>query len=293
MNPNFTEYSASDYRAIARRALTGFWGVALGVTLLAVLLGGVSSGFNFNININLNDNDFIFDSDLFHYTRHYAPEQLMHVLWQLTPLITFFSMLSLVQFIIGGAVQIGLCRFYLHRLDGRPAEVGDLFSAFDIFGRALWLRILMGLKIFAWTLLFIIPGIVAALRYAMAPYILAENPQLTASQAIELSKQMMDGKKGDLFVLNLSFIGWALLAGLTFGIGLLWLNPYMGMAETAFYRSVAPSVYFRQQPGSGDYQPPNNGYQPPNNDYQQPNSNYQRPTNDWYHSDTNHRGPEL
>ena len=280
MNPNFTEYSASDYRAIARRALTGFWGVALGVTLLAVLLGGVSSGFNFNININLNDNDFIFDSDLFHYTRHYAPEQLMHVLWQLTPLITFFSMLSLVQFIIGGSVQIGLCRFYLHRLDGRPAEVGDLFSAFDIFGRALWLRILMGLKIFAWTLLFIIPGIVAALRYAMAPYILAENPQLTASQAIELSKQMMDGKKGDLFVLNLSFIGWALLAGLTFGIGLLWLNPYMGMSETAFYRSVAPSVYFRQQPGSGDYQ--------------QPNDDYQRPGGDWYRpSDADYRGPEL
>lgn len=292
MNPNFTEYSASDYRAVARRALTGFWGVALGVTLLAALLGGVSSGFSFNFNINLDESSFGFDSNLYHFTRNYAPE-VLHVLWQLTPLITFFSMLSLVQVIIGGSVQIGLCRFYLHRLDGRPAEVGDLFSAFDIFGRALWLRILMGLKIFAWTLLFIIPGIVAALRYAMAPYILAENPQLTASQAIELSKQMMDGKKGDLFVLNLSFIGWALLAGLTFGIGLLWLNPYMGMAETAFYRSVAPSVYFRQQPGSGDYQPPNNGYQPPNNDYQQPNSNYQRPTNDWYHSDTNHRGPEL
>lgn len=289
MNPNFTEYSASDYRAIARRALTGFWGVALGVTLLAVLLGGVSSGFSFNFNINLDDNSYHFGSNWYHFTQQYVPE-ILHMLW---PLFEFLSMLSLVQFIIGGSVQIGLCRFYLHRLDGRPAEVGDLFSAFDIFGRALWLRILMGLKIFAWTLLFIIPGIVAALRYAMAPYILAENPQLTASQAIELSKQMMDGKKGDLFVLNLSFIGWALLAGLTFGIGLLWLNPYMGMAETAFYRSVAPSVYFRQQPGSGDYQPPNNGYQPPNNDYQQPNSNYQRPTNDWYHSDTNHRGPEL
>lgn len=287
MNPNFTEYSASDYRAIARRALTGFWGVALGVTLLAALLGGVTTGtFSFEFN---------FDEQTISELYHYAPSlsRFLHVLWQLTPLMAFFSMLSLVQVIIGGSVQIGLCRFYLHRLDGRPAEVGDLFSAFDIFGRALWLRILMGLKIFAWTLLFIIPGIVAALRYAMAPYILAENPQLTASQAIELSKQMMDGKKGDLFVLNLSFIGWALLAGLTFGIGLLWLNPYMGMAETAFYRSVAPSVYFRQQPGSGDYQPPNNGYQPPNNDYQQPNSNYQRPTNDWYHSDTNHRGPEL
>lgn len=284
MNPNFTEYSASDYRAIARRALTGFWGVALGVTLLAALLGGVSGGISFNFNINLSENNFSFDSDWYHFSRHYAPE-FLHVLWQLTPLFAFLSMLSLVQFIIGGAVQIGLCRFYLHRLDGRPAEVSDLFSAFDIFGRALWLRILMGLKIFAWSLLFLIPGIVAAFRYAMAPYILAENPQLTAEQAIELSKQMMDGKKGDLFVLHLSFIGWALLAGLTFGIGLLWLNPYMGMAETAFYRSVAPSVYFRQQPG--------NGYQQPNDNDQPPRSDYQQPKNDWYHTDTDHRGPEL
>lgn len=263
-------YSASDYRAIARRALSGFWGVALGVTLLAALLGGVSTGFSFNIDL---------DDQTIAELRHYAP-QLMYVLWRCTPVIAFFSMLSLVQFLIGGTVEIGLCRFYLHRLDGRPAEVGDLFSAFDIFGRALWLRVLIWLKIFAWSLLFIIPGIVAAFRYAMAPYIMAENPQLTASQAIELSKQMMDGRKGDLFVLNLSFIGWGLLAGLTFGIGLLWLNPYILMARAAFYRSVAPAVYFRQQPnGGGD---------------QQPDDAYQRSSGDWYRpSDTDYRGPEL
>lgn len=269
MNPNFTEYSASDYRAIARRALTGFWGVALGVTLLAVLLGGATSGLNFSLSINLDESHFSFGSNWFHY-EDYAP-WLAYRLWQLAPLMAFVSMLSLVQFIIGGAVELGLCRFYLHRLDGRPAEVGDLFSAFDVFGRALWLRVLMGLKIFAWSLLFIIPGIVAALRYAMAPYILAENPQLTASQAIALSKQMMDGKKSDLFVLNLSFIGWLLLSALTCGIGLLWLNPYMLMAEAAFYRSVAPRVYFSQQPGDGP---------------QQPNS-------DWCRTDEEHRGPEL
>lgn len=277
MNPNFAEYSASDYRAIARRALSGFWGVALGVTLLAALLGGVSSGFNINIQ---------FDDQTMAEMRHYMP-QITQFLWRLTPVIAFFSMLSLVQFLIGGTVELGVCRFYLHRLDGRPAEVGDLFSAFDIFGRALWLRVLMGLKIFAWSLLFIIPGIVAAFRYAMAPYIMAENPNLTASQAIELSKQMMDGRKGDLFVLNLSFIGWGLLAGLTCGIGLLWLNPYMLMANAAFYRSVAPAVYFRQQPNGG-------GYQNPGNDDPRPDSDYQQPGSDWYHpSDHDYRGPEL
>lgn len=286
MNPNFTEYSASDYRAIARRALTGFWGVALGVTFLAVLLGGADSGFNFRINLNLSDDSFRFDSNWYHFTQYYAPK-ILHALWQFAPLFAFLSMLSLVQFIIGGAVELGLCRFYLHRLDGRPAEVGDLFSAFDVFGRALWLRVLMGLKIFAWSLLFIIPGIVAALRYAMAPYILAEHPEFTASQAIELSKQMMDGKKGDLFVLNLSFIGWIFLSALTIGIGLLWLNPYMLMAEAAFYRNVAPAVYYgRQQPGGEFRQPEGGGPRPSSND--------QQSGNDWYHSsDHDYRGPEL
>ena len=78
-----------------------------------------------------------------------------------------------------------------------------------------------------------------------------------------------------------------LLAGLTCGIGLLWLNPYMLMANAAFYRSVAPSVYFRQQPNGG-------GYQNPGNDNPRPDSDYQQPGSDWYHpSDHDYRGPEL
>ena len=93
----------------------------------------------------------------------------------------------------------------------------------------------MALKIFLWTLLFIVPGIVAAFRYAMAPYVLAEHPELTASEAIEKSKQMMAGNKGRLFCLQLSFIGWFLLACLTWGVGFFFLAPYTKAAETGFY----------------------------------------------------------
>ena len=199
----------------------------------------------------------------------------------------FGQLIGLLLSIMTTIWSVGFTVFCLRATRGRPVAISNLMDGFTVFLRVLVLTILIGIFTFLWTLLFIIPGIVAAFRYAMAPYIMAENPNLTASQAIELSKQMMDGRKGDLFVLNLSFIGWGLLAGLTCGIGLLWLNPYMLMANAAFYRSVAPAVYFRQQPNGG-------GYQNPGNDNPRPDSDYQQPGSDWYHpSDHDYRGPEL
>ena len=97
---------------------------------------------------------------------------------------------------------------------------------------------LRSLYTFLWMLLLIVPGIIKAISYSMTPFILAEHPNLTASQAIDLSKQMMDGHKMDLFILDLTFIGWGLLSALTLGIGALWLNPYTNAAHAAFYRQL-------------------------------------------------------
>ena len=96
----------------------------------------------------------------------------------------------------------------------------------------------MYLFTFLWTLLFIIPGIIKAFSYAMSPYILEENPELSANEAIDRSRAMMKGHKFDLFWLYLSFIGWGFLCIFTLGIGLLWLMPYMQTAEAAFYEDV-------------------------------------------------------
>ena len=93
-------------------------------------------------------------------------------------------------------------------------------------------------RCFLWMLLFIIPGIVAAYRYAMTSFILAENPELTAGEAINCSKELMDGNKWRLFCLNFSFIGWIILCGFTLGIGYLWLTPYEQAANAAFYRDI-------------------------------------------------------
>lgn len=97
---------------------------------------------------------------------------------------------------------------------------------------------MMFLKVFLWTLLFIIPGIIMSFAYAMTPYILEDHPEIGIWEASTRSREMMKGHKFDLFYLDLSFIGWFLLGILTFGIGLLWLSPYIQGATSAFYNDL-------------------------------------------------------
>ena len=149
------------------------------------------------------------------------------------------GILGIVRFVVGGPVKLGYCRFLLKMHDGKEAEVRDVFSRFDRFGDGFCLELLTSLYIMLWSLLFIIPGLVKAYAYAMAPFILEENPNMTPSEAIKASRELMDGLKFDLFCLHWSFFGWALLSVLTLGIGSLWLNPYMNAATAAFYRSIA------------------------------------------------------
>ena len=97
---------------------------------------------------------------------------------------------------------------------------------------------LMELKVALWTLLFFIPGIIMSFSYAMTPYILEEHPEIGAWDASTRSREIMRGHRFDLFWLYLSFIGWILLSILTLGIGLLWLAPYTGASEIAFYNDL-------------------------------------------------------
>lgn len=120
---------------------------------------------------------------------------------------------------------------------GEQVQVGCIFDFFK--GSRLWVTILlMYVYTFLWTLLFIIPGIIKGLAYAMTPFILKDNPNMQNNEAIELSMAMMDGHKWDLFCLELSFIGWAFLCVFTLGIGYLWLIPYMSTSYAAFYEDV-------------------------------------------------------
>ena len=148
--------------------------------------------------------------------------------------------MAVVYFILGSVVGVGYSRFNLDLVDRqKEPEIGTLFGYFKFWKTTAAASFLQGLYVFLWSLLFIIPGIVAGYSYAMTDCILAEHPELTAGEAIEQSKAMMYGNRFRLFCLQFSFVGWDLLCALTLGIGNLWLRPYKQAAEAAFYRDIS------------------------------------------------------
>lgn len=214
-----------DSKTLKRRALNnlqGNWGLSVGVALLAALLGGATVSGTMNLNID----------------QEILAELPPNVLAVIAAIGSVLSILSFVQFILGGTVNLGYTRFLLDQHDGNELNFRTLFSQFDRFGVGFLQKFLRGLYIFLWSLLLIVPGIVKTYSYAMTPYILADHPEMTANEAITASRKLMDGHKGELFWLHLTFIGWVLLNAFTLGIGSLFLNPYMQAAETAFYRQL-------------------------------------------------------
>ena len=145
---------------------------------------------------------------------------------------------AIVSFIITPAFSLSLCIIYLKLTKKEEISVGNVFDGFNKTGRALWLNILIAIFTFLWTCLLIIPGIIKQYAYSMAYYVLADNPELTAREALTKSKEIMKGHKLDLFVLQLSFIGWYFLIGITFGIAAIYVVPYISATTANFYNSI-------------------------------------------------------
>lgn len=220
---------AADYRRIAREKLQNKWPIAIGIGMLASILGGLLIGNDFFAQLEFNyKNEDAKD----------AGEYLITLFASHGLTIGITSMLNLVHFILGGVIQLGYAKFLLKQHDQQDPQANDLFSYFDHFGTGFCQLLLRNIYTALWSLLFVIPGIVASYRYAMTPYILAENPELTASEAIYISKEMMYGHKWELFCLDMSFFGWYLLCGLTGNLGYIALNPYTNAARTVFYRQL-------------------------------------------------------
>lgn len=215
---------ARDLRRTARENLAGNWLLSVGVTFVAGLLGGIITSSGGRINIELDE--------------HMIRDLPRIVMVYLKFVGSVAGILSFVNFIIGGVIQLGYAQYLLKQHDKGAFEFSDLFSQFHRFGQGFAQAFLRGLYIFLWSLLFIIPGIVKSFSYAMTPFIMAENPDLTANEAITASRQMMDGHKGELFWLDLTFIGWSILSAFTLFIGNLFLNPYMNASYAAFYRDL-------------------------------------------------------
>lgn len=143
--------------------------------------------------------------------------------------------------IIAGPLSYGLSKILLKavREQDSKVELGDVFKGFteDFVGNFL-IGLLVTLFTALWSLLFIIPGIVKGYSYSMAFYIKADHPEYTAKQCIDESRKMMNGHKMQLFLLQLSFLGWIIVGTLCLGIGTLWVNAYMQTATACFYEEL-------------------------------------------------------
>ena len=203
-----------DYMGRARQVLEGNWGVAVAFTLLYIV---IMQSFQ-----------------VFHELSTVFAEVLNTS--QATAATRMANLIGFaLSYFLTGVFQLGLCRFYLDAVRMQPLRVSRLFYGFSSFGRAVGAYMLMVLFILLWGLLFIIPGIMAAFSYSMTFFVLADNPELGAVEALKRSKQMMQGNRMKLFDLYCRFVGWYLLALLTCGIGVLWVQPYMMTSVAAFY----------------------------------------------------------
>ena len=244
---------AEDFRRIARNDLTNKWFIAVAVGLVASILGGISGGgpeFKVNIdgsNISMNFNVAGQTIKSIGTNGGVDSEVGAFILASLPIIIIASLFAAVIYFVLCGFIGVGYAKFNLNLVDKKNAAFETLFEYFSHWKTTTITRLLRALYVFLWSLLFIIPGIVAGFSYAMTDYILAEDPELTADEAISQSKSIMMGNKWRFFCLQFSFIGWDILATLAFGIGHLWLTPYKQAAYAAFYREVSGTEFFPEE----------------------------------------------
>ena len=216
-------YDRVELKKLTKQALTGSWGTQIAVALLAFIGPMVAV-----------------------YVCQYVFELCMMVTaaYEAIGAFLFIGFLSLAMsvlssFFLLGPLEIGYAFFTLRFLRRLPISYAYPYK--QAFSQGQYLRfvglyVMMCLFIFLWMLLFFIPGIVKSLAYSMAPYLLLDHPEMGWKEALAESQRMMDGRKGRLFLLELSFIGWILLSALTCGILLIYVIPYMQMTIANYYR---------------------------------------------------------
>lgn len=148
----------------------------------------------------------------------------------------FFSIVTgLIEAGILAPFVVGITRFYLFLTQGENVKVELIFSGFHHLVSAFAAYVLMFIYIILWSLLLLVPGIIAAYRYSMVFFILADNPEMSGVDALRKSAEMMKGRKAKLFYLHCRFVGWAFLCFFTFGIGYFWFFPYFQVSNSLFY----------------------------------------------------------
>lgn len=178
-----------------------------------------------------------------------AKEQIkgkVFTIFLMTLLVMFiavsFNIIVGLGTIIFGIIQPGLMlgfkMAYLSITNKEEVSIENLFKGLNIFGKAFWLNFLIGFYTFLWSLLLWFPGFVQSIAYSAAPWILANNSELTASEALNKSKMIMNGHKWEFFILQLSFIPWNILVVFTLGLASIYVKPYKEVTVANFYKRI-------------------------------------------------------
>lgn len=205
-------------------------------------------------------------SDVLVYMETYMPEVDVSFYptspLSLPPVVSGF--ISIVVSLVAVVLSAGYILYAMSVRKGLETPYATMFDGFLFAGKIILLSIVQYIFIFLWSLLFIIPGFIARYRYRFALYNLCENPEMGVMEALNMSKAQTRGHKWELFVLDLSWIGWNILCTLTLGILSIWIAPYIQQTDIGYFQAI------KEMSGIG----------------------YQPPRDDQFHSDDRFDGPQ-
>ena len=194
----------SELKQNAKDQLKNNWGLAIGIIIVWTLISSIP-----NLLVEIDSESFAISI--------------------IIPIITL---------VITGPLTIGQCKFFINLANRSNPKFSDLWYGFNNMLRAIGVTLLVGVIVFIGTILFIIPGIILAFMYSQVYYIMAENPEMSIMNCLKESSRIMKGHKMDLFILELSFIGWGILMVITLGIAGLYVLPYYNATLTNFYLEI-------------------------------------------------------
>lgn len=226
-------WTRAEVKAQGKSAFKANYGNCVIVALLLGLFGGGSALSSRLSSSQTSEEGSSFASNL-------TPEQAAII--GVASLALLAAMLVLKIFLFN-PLKVGGNRFFRLNTENPGTSLSALKEGFSDYGHVFITLFLTDLFITLWTFLFIIPGFVKSYSYRMVPYILKDNPELSATEVITLSRNMMRGNKWKAFVLDLSFLGWVLLTIITIGIvGIFWTNPYIYSTNAALYLRLKNNV---------------------------------------------------
>lgn len=244
-------WSRSELKRRAKQNMKKYYWMALLVCLIAGILGA-GDGIRVNLNMGTAARGMFIDGNVhigeipggnFHYGVSNPASSV------LLAMITFLGMFSLLlmagailfRIFVGNVIAVGRCRYFLEsRYYEKSADLGALFWGFKSgsYMNIVSIMFLRDLYLSLWTLLLVIPGIVKSYEYKMIPFLLADDPSMSKDDAFHITKEMTEGSKMSIFVLDLSFIGWTFLGSLLCGIGVIFVDPYYQMVAAELYSYI-------------------------------------------------------